>query len=106
MTETFGAALLIMHPTIAFMAAISFTYIAIGRRKGYENPQPAAEVISDDYTDKLSKGLRNDNDRSNSGERLYYKDGQLVIEKYNPPEILISQPEIRDPEPQVQGGSR
>jgi hypothetical protein len=83
-----------------------FTYIAIGRRKGYEYPQPAAEVISGDYTDKLSKGLRNDNDRSNPGERLYYKDAQLIIEKYNPPVTYKSEPETRYAEPSVGNGSR
>ena len=83
-----------------------FTYIAIGRRKGYEHPQPAAEVISGDYTDKLSKGLRNDNDRSNPGERLYFKDAQLVIEKYNPPVTYKSEPETRYAEPSVGNGSR
>jgi hypothetical protein len=64
---------------------VEFTYIAIGRRKGYENPRPASEVVADDYIYKLAKGLRNDNDRSNPGERLYFKDGRLVTEKYNPP---------------------
>ena len=62
-------------------STVEFTYIAIGRRKGYEDPQPSKEVIANDYIDKLSIGFHNDNDLRNPGERLYYKEGQLITEK-------------------------
>ncbi len=38
------------------------SYIAIGKRKGYEASVLASEVIAADYTAKLSEGLHNDND--------------------------------------------
>jgi hypothetical protein len=85
---------------------VEFTYIAIGRRKGYENPQPAAEVIDENYLDKLSVGLHNDNDRQNPGLKLSYKDGQLVTEKLNPPETFKPNTEINHPEPGIPTGSR
>jgi hypothetical protein len=58
---------------------VQFTYIAIGKRKGFENPQPAAEVIVSDYLDKLSHGMHNDNDRTHRGEGLYYRNGRLMV---------------------------
>lgn len=62
-------------------STVQFTYIAIGRRKGFEEPQPAQEVISNDYNAILSRGLHNDGDRTTTGERLYYQDGILRTEK-------------------------
>jgi hypothetical protein len=85
---------------------VEFTYIAIGRRKGYENPQPAAEVIDENYLDKLSVGLHNDNDRQNPGLKLSYKNGQLVTEKLNPPETFEPKTEINHPETGIPTGSR
>jgi len=60
---------------------IEFTYIAIARRKGYENPQLPSEVIAPDYLDKLSRGLHNDADTETDGEGLYYIDGILSVGK-------------------------
>lgn len=58
---------------------VSITYIAIGKRKGYENPVLAEEVISADYTTKIAKGLHNDVDMDSDGQGLYYEDGQLKV---------------------------
>ena len=58
---------------------VNFSFIVIGRRAGYENPQLPAEVISKDYTNKLARGLHNDNDTNTNGEGLYYENGNLNV---------------------------
>jgi hypothetical protein len=57
----------------------TITFIAIGRRTGYEDPKLPAEVISADYVEKLSRGLHNDADIETDGEGLYYQNGQLNV---------------------------
>jgi hypothetical protein len=59
--------------------SLMVTFIAIGRRKGYEDPQLPAEVISSDYVEKLSRGLHNDADTETDAEGLYYQNGQLIV---------------------------
>ena len=61
---------------------VTVSYIAIGKRKGYENPQLPQEVIAADYTAKLAQGLHNDNDMETDGQGLYYENGQLVVGKH------------------------
>ncbi len=58
---------------------VQFTWIAVGRRSGYENPQLPAEVIAYDYNEKISRGLHNDGDTSTDGEGLYFENGDLVV---------------------------
>jgi len=58
---------------------VTISYIAIGKRAGYENPQLPAEVVSSDYTDKISRGLHNDNDPGGKGEGIYYGSGKLTV---------------------------
>jgi hypothetical protein len=58
---------------------VTVSYIAIGKRKGYENPVLAQEVIAHDYTSKLEKGLHNDNDMGTDGEGLYFENGKLKV---------------------------
>jgi hypothetical protein len=58
---------------------VSISYIAIGKRKGYENPVLANEVIAADYTDKIAQGLHNDMDQDTDGKGLYYENGQLKV---------------------------
>lgn len=58
------------------------SYIAIGKRAGYENPQLPQEVIASDYLEILSKGLHNDADTETDGEGLYFKDGQVYNGSY------------------------
>ncbi len=58
---------------------VTVSYIAIGKRKGYESPQLAKEVIAADYTTKLSRGLHNDGDTETDGEGLYYENGKLIV---------------------------
>jgi hypothetical protein len=61
---------------------VTVSYIAIGKRKGYENPHLAEEVIAADYISKLNQGLHNDNDMETNGQGLYYENGQLVVGKH------------------------
>jgi len=58
---------------------VTINYIAIGKRAGYENPAPAAEVIDSEYTIKLAGGLKADADLQTNGNGLYYENGQLVV---------------------------
>jgi len=60
-------------------SAVTVSYIAIGKRAGYEHPQLSGEVISADYTAKLARGLHNDADLQKNGEGLYYENGKLVV---------------------------
>jgi hypothetical protein len=60
---------------------VSFSYIAIGKRKGYENPQLAREVVSGNYVDKMTRGLHNDGNQSTEAEGVYYSNGQLFVGK-------------------------
>lgn len=58
---------------------VTITYIAIGKRAGYENPQLPQEVIDVEYTSKLTRGLHNDGDTETDGEGLYYENGKLIV---------------------------
>jgi hypothetical protein len=73
---------------------VNLSYIAIGKRKGYENPQLPEEVIAGDYISKLQQGLHNDNDMETDGAGLYYENGQLIVGKH-PPTLFVQnkQPE-------------
>ena len=57
----------------------TFNYIAVGKRKGYENPVIPEELKDAGYTQKMARGLHNDNDTQTNGEGLYYENGQLVV---------------------------
>jgi len=58
---------------------VMVNYIAIGKRAGHENPDPAKEVIAPDYTGKLSRGLHADGNTETDGEGLYFERGELVV---------------------------
>ncbi len=58
---------------------VKVSYIAIGKRAGYEKPSLPAAVVASDYVDKVSRGLHNDNDTQNNGEGLYYQGGTLTV---------------------------
>ena len=61
---------------------VTVSYIAIGKRKGYENPLLPKEVIAADYISKLESGLHNDNDIETNSAGLYYENGQLIVGKH------------------------
>ncbi|MCK5766319.1 MAG: hypothetical protein KAH26_10040, partial [Bacteroidales bacterium] len=65
---------------------VQFSWIAIGKRKGFENMSLPAEVIASDYSQKIQSGLHNDNDITTDGEGLYYQNGVLV--KGQPPQSI------------------
>lgn len=59
-------------------SSVTISYIAIGKRAGYENPSLPREVIASDYNSNLARGLHNDADTQTNGEGLYYENGNLV----------------------------
>ncbi|MHC1776298.1 MAG: hypothetical protein AB9834_12905 [Lentimicrobium sp.] len=63
-------------------SSVTISYIAIGKRAGYENPNLPREVISADYNQNLARGLHNDADTQTDGEGLYYENGNLVVGKH------------------------
>jgi hypothetical protein len=58
---------------------VTVNYIAVGKRAGFEKPQPAKEVISPDYLPKLSRGLHPDADLQSNGETTHYRSGELIV---------------------------
>jgi hypothetical protein len=60
---------------------VSFYYMAVGRRAGYENPKLPAEVVSSDFASKMTEGLHNDADITTDGKGLYYRGDMLYSGK-------------------------
>jgi hypothetical protein len=60
-------------------SSVTVSYIAMGKRAGYENPPVSNEVVASDYISKLSRGLHNDSDKASQGEGLYYENGNLAV---------------------------
>jgi hypothetical protein len=58
---------------------VQFSWIAIGKRKGFENKSLPADVIADDYNEKIGEGLHNDADMTTDGKGLYYSNGTLNL---------------------------
>ena len=85
---------------------VTITYIAIGKRKGYENPKLPQEVIAADYTAKLQQGLHNDADTETDGQGLYYENGQLHVGVHSSTAPDFDRPEAETglkPEPVKKG---
>lgn len=60
-------------------SSVTVNYIAVGRRAGYEKPQPAKEVVDAVYAEKVTRGLRPDAELQSRGEGLYYENGNLIL---------------------------
>jgi hypothetical protein len=60
-------------------STVTVSYIAIGKRAGYELPEVSREVIEEGYTRNMARGLHNDADTKTNGEGLYYEKDQLVV---------------------------
>jgi len=60
-------------------SSVTVSYIAIGKRAGYEHPNLPQEVIESSYTQNMARGLHNDSDTKTNGEGLYYEGGKLVV---------------------------
>ncbi|MFH0865048.1 MAG: hypothetical protein V1904_02560 [Bacteroidota bacterium] len=58
---------------------VNISFIAIGRRAGYENPSLPQEVVASDYTQKISNGLVNDAYSASVTDGLYYQDGKFLL---------------------------
>jgi hypothetical protein len=57
---------------------VTFMFIAIGQRAGYEKPSLPEEVVQSDYIDKVEKSLVDDGSTKGDSPGLYYENGQLV----------------------------
>ncbi|MBK7174349.1 MAG: hypothetical protein IPH84_14210 [Bacteroidales bacterium] len=57
---------------------VSLSYIAIGNRKGYEEPELSTEVTSAGYKRKISTGLNDDGNTQKDAEGLYYENQRLM----------------------------
>ena len=60
-------------------SSATVSFIAVGRRAGYEHPNLPQEVIDASYTSNMSRGLHNDADTKTNGEGLYYENGKLIV---------------------------
>ncbi len=58
---------------------VQFSWIAIGKRAGYENRSLPADVIASDYNTKIQTGLHNDGDMTTDGQGLSYQNGNLSV---------------------------
>ena len=58
---------------------VKISYIAIGKRAGYEHPVLPQDIIDGEYTSKLTRGLHNDADTETNGEGLYHENGKLHV---------------------------
>jgi hypothetical protein len=77
-------------------SSVQFMWVAIGKRKGYENISLPADVIADDYDQKISEGLHNDADMTTDGKGLYYNNGRLSVGDPTPYKTKSSANEIQD----------
>ncbi|NVO21243.1 MAG: hypothetical protein HXX13_16190 [Bacteroidetes bacterium] len=60
-------------------SSVTVSYIAIGKRAGYEHPVLPKEVVESNYTQNMTRGLHNDADTKTNGEGLYYQGGKLIV---------------------------
>ncbi len=60
-------------------SSVTISFIAIGKRAGYEHPILPKEVTDAGYTRNMTRGLHNDADTKTNGEGLYYENGQLIV---------------------------
>jgi hypothetical protein len=56
---------------------VPFSYIAVGRLEGYENPQVPKEIVDSGFESLIAEGLHDDSDTKTDGKGLYYQNGQL-----------------------------
>lgn len=58
-------------------SSVQVSFIAIGRRAGYENPQIPSEITDHNYLIKINNGLTNDGDTQHNAQGLYWENGEL-----------------------------
>ncbi|MGD0711759.1 MAG: hypothetical protein ABR968_11355 [Bacteroidales bacterium] len=56
---------------------VEFTWIAIGTRNGYENPQVTKELLAPDYDNNMNDVMHNENDTLNPGKPIWW-DGKTL----------------------------
>jgi hypothetical protein len=73
-------------------ASVKFSWIAVGRRAGYEkNPEVPAELCRTDFDNKMDGVMFNENDLKHSAQPVWFDGAQLRFD--TPPE------EVRPPKP-------
>jgi hypothetical protein len=60
-------------------SSVKISFIAIGRRAGYETTVVSPEVLATDYTQKIASGLINDGASEGIAQGLYYSEGKLLL---------------------------
>ncbi len=58
---------------------VKVSYIAIGKRAGYEHPVLPQDIIGGEYTNMMARGLHNDADTETNGEGMSYENGRLNV---------------------------
>jgi hypothetical protein len=56
---------------------VTFSWIAVATRKGYENPENPVEILSNNYDKKLNDFMFNENDLNNSAQPMWW-DGSKI----------------------------
>jgi hypothetical protein len=64
-------------------SSVTFTWIAVATRKGFENPDNPKEILEPKFDENLNKFMFNENDTKNSGQALWW-DGTKLNDT-NPP---------------------
>ncbi len=70
---------------------LTFSWIAVGVRKGYENPLIPEEILSKEFDSRLDTYLHNDSDTQNDGTPMWWDGSQLRFD--TPP---ASETEIKE----------
>ena len=56
---------------------VLFSWIAVGRKKGFENPTVPVEILSSDFDEKLNRFMFNENNTSETGGSFWWDGTQL-----------------------------
>jgi hypothetical protein len=60
-------------------SSVAFTWIAIGKRKGYEDHAVPEELLAPDFDARMEKLAHKDVDRDTNGEGMYLVNGKLAF---------------------------
>lgn len=64
---------------------VQFTWIAIGTKKGYENPKHSAELLSPDFDKTMNGVMFDDSDAENNGTPIWW-DGKAI--RFDTPPLI------------------
>ncbi len=69
-----------------FTSNVQFTWIAVGKRKGFENHQPPEELLSAQFDENMNRVTHSDAERSQDAVGIFYQDGEI---QYGQPPLDI-----------------